>query len=1051
MQKIILQNICVTLKMRFTFLLFCVMAQIAVAQTQVKGTVTDENGVVVAGVNVIEKGTTKGVVTDFDGLYGISTRENATLIFSYVGFVTQEIKVRGSLLNVSLKEDFQSLKEVVVIGYGSQLKEDLSGSVSTVNTEALENIPQVGIDQLLQGRAAGVSVTQNSGQPGSAVSVRIRGVNTITGSSEPLYIIDGVPVSGDSSNIGTSGRSIADNGLGEDAGSNGVSPLASLNPSDIESINILKDASATAIYGSRGSNGVVIITTKKGKSGVGKLSYNTFFSIQRPTNIIDVLSLPGYAKLQNEIGEIYGLNPNIEYLNPSLLGLGTNWQKEIFDDALMQSHQISFSGGQDNINYFLSAGFVDQEGTVIGSSFDRITVRANVNAKLKEWLNVGISMTGSRTNENLTLNNSSNGIISLSLFNNPAIAVYNPDGSFAGPKLSDDYRYQNPIADALSITNELTRNRVLGNLYAEFKLSNSLSFRTEFGGDFGNNLNDRFIPTYTYGDFSGGESVLNLRRENNDFWIVKNLLTFNKRFNDVHDVTMLAGQEVQESRWGGVISQDGNFVSNDVPILGTGDANDYVDQYKGSTALESYFGRLIYSFDNRYNVTASIRADGSSKFAEGNKWGYFPSVSASWRISNENFMNSVNAIQDLKIFGGYGEVGNQNISNFAYGSRLNTISTGLGTGFEYANFANEELTWESSTQTNLGMDFRLFNSRFNATIEVYNKVSKDFLYQLAVTDFVTGGQSPGAITAPWVNLGEMVNKGVDVTLGYQSKGNAAFVWNSSLTASHYKNKVNKLLGDLTINGNLTVDTANQNLTLTQVGQPLGLFYGYQVEGMFRTLEDIKGAPIQFGRPFENALFSTTWLGDLKFKDINGDGVINSDDRTVIGNPHPDFTFGFQNSFAYKNFDLSIFMQGSYGNDVLNLVDRALTAGNRTYTNQSPSVLDYWSIENPNAPHPRLARNDTPNINISDRYIEDGSYLRIQNVTLGYTLPYVASNKIGLSRFKIYGSIQNLYTFTKYSGYDPEVGAYNQNALLLGVDNGRYPSPRTFTVGMNIDF
>ncbi|HLT52523.1 MAG TPA: hypothetical protein VKZ97_01440, partial [Flavobacteriaceae bacterium] len=366
-------------------------------------------------------------------------------------------------------------------------------------------------------------------------------------------------------------------------------------------------------------------------------------------------------------------------------------------------------------------------------------------------------------------------------------------------------------------------------------------------------------------------------------------------------------------------------------------------------------------------------------------------------------------------------------------------------------FERKELVWEASQQTNLGLDFSLFNSRLNATVEVYNKVSKDFLYQFAASDFVSGGNSPGAIGAPWVNLGKMRNRGIDVTLNYKTQGAGDFSWNSTLTVSHYKNEVLELFEGLTPRGELTIDDSNQNLTITQVGQPVGMFYGYQVEGIFRTMDDINGAPIQFGRPFQDALFSTTWLGDIKFKDVNGDGVVDSNDRTVIGNPHPDFTFGFQNSFNYKNFDLSVFMQGTYGNDIFNVVDRALTAGNRSYTNQSPSVLDYWSVENPNAGSPRLARNDTPNINISDRYIEDGSYLRIQNVTLGYSLPNDVTRRIGMSRMRFYGSIQNLWTFTKYSGYDPEVGVYNQNALLMGVDNGRYPTPRTFTLGLNVEF
>lgn len=1015
------------------FLLVCSATQLSFAQTRVTGVVADENGVPLMGVNVIQKETSNGTTTDFDGNFAITVPDDAILVFSYIGFVSQDVPINGrSQLSITLQEDAAALAEVVVIGYGAQLEENITGSVSRITSASIENIPQVSVDQLMQGRAAGVNVINNSGQPGAAVSVRIRGVNTITGSSEPLYIIDGVPTAGE-------------------AGAEGLSPLAAINPNDIESINILKDASATAIYGSRGSNGVVLITTKKGKLGEGKLTYNTYLAVQQPTNKIEVMNLQQYAQLQNAIGDIYNLNEQVEFLRPELLGPGTDWQAEIFDQALQQNHELSFSGASDKINYFLSTSYTDQEGTVIGSGFDRMTVRANINANIKDWIRAGINMSASRTNDRITLNNASNGIISLSLLNNPARAVRNPDGSFAGPVTPEEIAFaiRNPIAEALNIRNTIERNRVFGNLFFELDLHKNLTFRTELGGDVGNNLQDQFRPTFSYGLLERGQNQLNVSRENNDYWILKNLLTYTKRFNDIHNLTVLGGQEIQESSWQGIQGQDANFVGNEFPVLGTGNANDVTNQYQGSSSLESYFGRAIYSFDNRYNITASFRADGSSKFAEGNRWGYFPSVSASWNISNENFMSNFEPVQNIKLYGGYGEVGNQNIPNFAYGVRLNPVTTGLGTGFEYANFGNPDLTWESSTQTNIGLDFSMFNSRFGATVEVYNKVSRDFLYQLAVTDFVTGGQSPGAITAPWVNLGEMVNRGIDVALTYNTQ-NSAVQWSSVLTFSHYKNEVTELLGDLVIPGTVNLNDTNQNLTRTQVGQPVGMFVGYQVEGMFRTTGDLEGAPVQFERPFEDALFSTTWLGDIKFRDLNGDGVINNDDRTVIGNPHPDFTFGFQNNFTYKSFDLGVFLQGSYGNDVFNAVNRTLTAANSYFVNQAPSVLDYWSVENPNATSPRLARNDTPNILVSDRYIEDGSYLRIQNVTLGYTLPSSASDAIGIGRLKVYGSAQNLWTFTKYSGYDPEIGTLNQNALLMGIDNGRYPSPRTFTLGLNVE-
>lgn len=1020
---------------RFGFIaLFLLVGQICLAQSTVTGVVKDSNNLPLPGVNVLVKGTTNGAVTDFDGLYSISVASSGTLVFSYVGFLNQEVNVNGrSTIDIIMQDDIATLDEVIVIGYGAQLKEDISGAVATVEVEDLKTIPQVSVDQMIQGRASGVSVTTNSGQPGAAVSVRIRGVNSISGSSEPLYIIDGVPVQGESEEGGTS-------------------PLNSINQNDIESINILKDASATAIYGSRGSNGVVIITTKRGKKGKGTVSFNSFIAIQQPTNRIDVLSLPDYARLQNSINEIYGIDPIVEYTHPELLGQGTNWQQEIFDNAPMESYQVSFQGGNDGINYFISAGHLEQEGTVIASGFNRSTVRANINANLSDKIRVGINVTASRTNEKITLNGRSDGIIGLSLLNSPAISVFNPDGSFAGPSLSDDFRTENPIAKALSLKNNLRRNRILGNIFAEFQIANHLTYRTEFGGDFGTSINSQFTPRYQYGEIEVENNTLSIANNYNDFWVIKNFLTYNNRFNDKHDLTVMLGAESQESSYGGVTSTDGNFVGNDFPILGTGDADDNSQQFKASQSLESYFGRVIYSFDNKYSITASMRADGSSKFAAGNRWGYFPSISGAWKLSKESFMEGVEGIQNIKLYGGYGEVGNQNIPNFAYGSRLNPVNTGLGTGFLVTNFANPDLTWESSTQTNIGLDFSLFNNSLKATVEVYKKVSKDFLYQFASTNFITGGMAPGAIQAPWVNLGEMVNEGIDVTLNYGTDSSKDFSWNSSLTLSHYKNEVTDLGSVPRINGAMNINyDGQQNITITRAGDPLGLFYGLEVEGIFRTVDDFEGAAIQYGRPFEDALFATTWLGDIKFKDQNNDGVIDDNDRTIIGNPHPDLTFGFQNSFKYKSFDLSVFLQGSYGNDVFNGIGRLLTAGNRTFTNQSPSVLDFWSVDNPDASSPRLARNDTRNIEISDRYIEDGSYLRIQNVTLGYTLNSKISEKVGISNLRVYGSIQNLFTFTNYSGYDPEIGSFNQNTLLTGIDAGRYPSPRTFTMGFNVEF
>lgn len=1041
---------------RISLLILCLsfLSQ-AVAQDTVTGKVTDANDSPLIGASVLIEGTTNGTITDIDGNYKLAISDEGNLVFKYIGFRSVVEGINGrSIINVALEEDTELLDEVVIIGYGSQRAESISGSMTQIKTTDFEDIPQVSIDQLIQGRAAGVNVTQNSGQPGSSVSIRIRGINSINGSSEPLYVIDGVPISGDSRNIGTSGQSTASAGLGEGFGASDASPLAGINPGDIENIVVLKDASATAIYGSRGANGVILITTKQGSRGEAKLSYNSYYAVQRPTNIYEMMDLRQYASFENDVRELYNLNPILEFTRPELLPEGTNWQQEIFQDALIQNHNLSVSGGTKSHDYFFSGSFTDQEGTVLGSGFQRGTIRANLTSQINENIKGGFNLSAGRTKEDISLTNSANSVITLALLMPPSVAVRNPDGSFAGPITEEEISFgiRNPIAEVTQISNTLTRSNFLGNLFVEYKIIDGLSFRVEAGGNFSFNNTEQFQPTFQYGALNRGVNTVFKRRENNNFWILKQLVNYSKSWNK-HSVTFLLGHEAQESSWSGVQGRDSDFISNDFPILGTGNGDDLLPrEFKGSQALESYFARGIYSFAGKYDLTASIRRDASSKFAKGNRVGLFSSVSASWNISEEPFMSDFDLIKDLRIYGGYGEVGNQDIPGFAFGSRLNTVSSGIGTGFEFANFANPALTWESSTQVNAGVNFSLFNSNLSTTIEVYNKISQDFLYQFAPNDAVTGGSVPGSVAPPWVNIGEMQNRGIDIALNYEESFTSGIRWTSSLTVSHYKNKVTELLGPTAINGNLVLAGDNdQNVTFTREGQPIGMFYGYVVEGLFRSLEDIEGAPIQFGRPFENALFSSTWLGDIKFADINGDGVVDGQDRTVIGNPHPDFTYGFHNSLTYKGFSLSVFIQGSYGNDVFNAVDRALTSANLSYRNQLPSALDYWSVSNPNSGSPRLARNDTQNINISDRYIEDGSYLRVQNVTLGYTIPTGIARKIALNKVRVFASIQNLHTFTKYSGYDPELGSINQNVLLTGIDNGRYPISRTFTLGLNIEF
>lgn len=1022
----------------------------------IRGVIYDEKGGVLPGATVAVKGTQIGTTTDAEGKFSLNVPTGAnTLVVSFVGMETQEVVIGNrQTFSVNLKPTNSVLNEVVVIGYGTQRRQDVNGAVSSVKASDIANLPQPSVDQLLQGRAAGLTVTNNSGQPGSSTSVRIRGITSLTGSSEPLYVIDGVPISGDANNQSTSGQSPLQSFNG--SGQSGVSPLSLINPNDIESIDVLKDASATAIYGNRAANGVIIITTKRGKNGSARIGYDGYIGVQSPSKYLKLMDLPQYAKLQNDLADLYGVQRRAEFSDPSLLGKGTDWQREVFRSAMMQNHQISVSGGNNGINYYISGGYLGQNGTVIGSKFDRFTFRSNIDGQVKDWFKIGLTLTGSRTNENVTLNDNASGIIYLSLLQAPDVAVRNADGSFAGPPADPNAvsGVINPVAQALSLTNHLTRTSINGNLYNDIKFTKDLTLRSEFGGDFGSSQNTYFVPTYSWGRFINPTATLNERWQQNSFWILKNYLTYTHTFGQDHHLTALLGHEVQGSNWNGLSGYRSGFYSNSLQTLNLGQAATATnDEFKGSQSLESVYARAIYSYKDKYSLTATIRSDRSSKFAPGQQVGYFPSFAASWRLTEEPFLKNIPTISDLKLRVGYGAVGNQQISNYLYGSSLSASTTGLGTGFLTDRIANPNLKWESNTQVNAGIDVGVLNNRITATLDVYNKVSKNFLYQLPLPAYLVGDFNYlGGISSPYVNLGQMQNRGVDLTINSRNVVKKDFRWSTTLIFSHYKNTVKELAENFTeIINNVYTGFLNVPVTRTVVGQPIGQFYGYKVKGLFQSAEQLAAAPVQFGRPVLNSS-AGTWLGDVQYEDVNGDGVVNERDRTVIGNPNPKFTFGFTNTFSYKALDVSLFLQGSYGAKILNLTRRTVGGLSNLYNNQYAFSGNYWTPTNTNTdvPAPKSG-SDNPNLFISDRFVEDGSYLRVQNLNVGYNVPAAFIKRAKLNRLKVYGSVQNLFTFTKYSGYDPEVGAFNQNSLQMNVENGRYPLARTYTFGVNAEF
>ncbi len=1063
-------------KLLFAVLFMASSLSLSAQLRTITGTVTSDDGEPLIGATVLaENSTSRGTVTDVDGRFSISADTGEKIHFTYTGYQPGVLMVTTeSTYAVVLETNASLLDAVVVIGYGTARKDDLTGAVSSVSGDELRSSVTTNIDQALQGRVAGVQVTQNSGQPGGAASIRIRGSNSITGSSEPLYVIDGIPFQGDGASV--SGFDWA----GGANGQNRVNPLSSINPNDIVRIEVLKDASATAIYGARAANGVVLITTRRGESGESKISYNGYYAQQTLPNKLEMMALPDYASYQVQIANDLDRQVNQRYLDPSLLGNGTNWQDEIFRDAGMQSHQLSISGGNENTQYAVSGGYFGQDGIIVGSNFERLTTRVNLDTKVNDWFKIGASLAFADTDEKITLNDGGDGVIMQALVMPPDVAVRDINGEFAGPSSNTSDISYNPVGAALLRNNTLNRQRLMANVSGNIQLMSNLAFRSEIGFDNNHSLNKAFHPTYDWGVLENNENQLRQREENNFFWIWKNYLTHEAKFGEKHGLTTMIGTEAQKSNWEGTTITKKQFSSNDIQVLSEGDdETSSTDGWKDAASLASYFGRLNYSFDSRYLLTFTLRADGSSKFGPNNKWGYFPSGSFAWRVSNEKFMQNVEAIYDMKFRIGYGEVGNQAIANYLYGSSLLTVNTPFGTGYRLEKISNPDLKWESTKQFNAGFDLSLYQGRVDFTVDVYQKETTDMLLQLSIPSYL-GGTNYNDISAPFANVGSMENKGFDLSLTTRNIVGNKFKWTTNLTYSQNRNKILGLDEDSRIYWrNLYWYSEFQTATRTAVGSPVGMFYGYEVEGLFADQNDILNHAVQVSdgnitseNPNGRNLMNKTqgvWVGDVKYKDLNGDGVIDVNDQRVIGNPNPDFTFGFNNNFSYGPFDLTIYLNGAIGGEVLNYSRVIIEGQTSVFNNQAATVKDRAQIGlidpagdaddpanvyllNPGTDIPRPATNDNNRNNrMSDRFIEDGSYIRIQNVRFSYTLPKRLTQKFHVEHMKFYVNAQNLYTFTNYSGYDPEIGSFNQDPLLQNVDMGRYPSPRLYTFGVDVDF
>lgn len=1007
-----------------------------IAAHTIQGTVTDAtDGSTLPGVNILVKGTTVGTSTGLNGQYTLNAPSASdTLVFSFIGYQTQMIPIQGRT-NIDVEMQAASIQgeELIVVGYGTQKREDLTGSVSSVTAEDMENSVASTFDQALQGRTAGVMVMKNSGKPGAGVSIQIRGVNTLMSSSEPLYVIDGVPISADSD--GT------------------TNPLATLNPSDIKSIDILKDASAAAIYGSRAANGVVLITTKRGDAGDVRVNYDAYVGLQQLPKKLDVMNLRQYAHYRNQLSEIVGWGSQPEFADPSILGEGTDWQEALYRDAPMTKHNISVSGGNEQTQYMLSAGFFDQQGIAIESDFQRYSVRLNLDNQPTTWLQVGTSLNLSRTNENINV--SEDDIVNLAIRQSPDIPVRYPDGSWGGPTQSE-FTLENPVALAKLNTNEQRRSQVIGNLYATIDILDNLTLRNELNGTFGYTNDYVFNPTYEFNarvnDLNSGSRNAN----NNTFWQAKNYLTYVDNFNALA-VNAMAGHEVQVSQWEGLSGSRERFPTNNIQELTAGDAATAKNNsYAGSSAMQSFFARLNFTYDDRYLITGNIRADGTSSFADQNRWGYFPSVAAAWRVSNESFMQNIDFINELKLRGGYGYVGNQNIPSNRFIDTFSIVETQWGNGVRPSTLGNPALKWESTESFNAGLDISVLNQRVSLSVDAYLKRTHDLLTNVPLP-LLAGTTGNGSINTPIDNIGQLENKGLEFALNTVN-AQGPLRWESDLVLSMNRNVVTRLKSDNSIIDRQInfFDTA----TRTIVGEPVGQLFGYVADGVFVDAEDIRNHAVQ-----NDAVdpVAGVWVGDIKFKDINNDGVIDEKDRTILGDPMPDFQYGVTNRLYYKNFDFSVFLNGNYGNKIFNQVRRqnedpasdfGMLASVFDYARLDPYAtdanVDDVVVNNPETTVPRISSSD-PNNNQrpSSRFVEDGTYLRIQNITLGYTLPNDLASRFSLRNLRLYASVENLYTFTSYSGYDPEIGSQTSDPLLMGIDNGRYPSQRIFTLGINV--
>lgn len=976
----------------------CIFAQ----QITVQGVVKDQTGETVIGASVMEKGTTNGTITGIDGDFSLNMSSNGTLVVSFVGYKTQEVQVKGQKqLQVVLSEDAEMLDEVVVIGYGTMKKSDLTGAVSSIGNKDIKDSPVSNLGQAIQGKISGVQIV-DAGKPGDNVSIKIRGLGSIN-NCDPLVVIDGVPT---------------------DLG------LSSLNMADVERLDVLKDASATAIYGSRGANGVVMITTKRGTEGKGKLAVSANYSFQNATNVPSLLNAAQYAELSNDMMVNSGRNPNPEWANPSELGAGTDWMDELLRTGVMQNYTVSYSGGNEKSHYYVSGGFLDQSGIVKSVNYRRFTFQSNSDAQVLKWLKFSNNITFSADTKKSGSYNIGDALKAL-----PIYPVKNEDGSWSGPDGNSEWygSTRNPIGPTELNKSQTDGYNFLANLTAELTFTKWLKFKSTFGYDAKFWFIDNFTPKYNWKP-TPTEETSRYKSDNKSFtYLWDNYFLFDHTFAEKHRVGLMAGMSAQWNTNDYLNAQKNVFMFDNVHEMDNGEEMYAIGGNETEWALLSYMARVNYSYEDRYLLTATIRRDGSSRFGKKHRWGTFPSVSVAWRASQEKWFPKNDYINDLKVRAGYGVTGSQaSVGNYSYLASYNTsvypfgISSGNQTALVSSTLANPYIHWEEVAQTNIGFEASLFNSRVMFSFDAYLKETRDMLVKASIP--ITSGFED--TTTTYTNAGKVRNQGIEMSL-HTINLTGELGWETNLTATYNKNKIKDLNSDVPYYIN---QINNSYVTMLAKDYPINVFYGYVTDGIFQNQSEVNTHAVQPGAE----------PGDIRFRDLNNDGVINDSDRTVIGNPNPSWLFSMNNSLSYKGFELSVFLQGIAGNKIYNANNIDNTGMAAAY-NQTTDVLKRWQGEGTSNSMPRAVFGDpNQNTRVSDRFVENGSYLRLKNITLSYTFPKQWLQKAQIENARLSLSCENVATITGYSGFDPEVG-------INGIDQNRYPISRTFSLGLNFNF